>query len=64
VGDDVEEREIELIDYLNAIWKWKMLIFVGTMLATGAALVLNLPMHKTYESPDREDRAVAVRAHR
>ncbi len=46
MGGDVEEREIELIDYLNAIWKWKMLIFVGTMLATGAALVLNLPTVK------------------
>lgn len=43
------EPEIELIDYLNVIWKRKGLIVGGTVLAAAAALVVSVSMPKTYE---------------
>jgi len=45
----MEEREIELIDYLNAIWKRKGLIVGGTLVTIATALVVSLSMPKTYE---------------
>jgi len=44
-----DKQEIELIDYLNVIWKRKGLIIGGTLLATAAALVVSLGIPKTYE---------------
>ncbi len=45
----MEEQEVELIDYLNVIWKRKGLIIGGTLVAAAAALVVSLLMPKTYE---------------
>jgi len=45
----MEEQEIELIDYLNVIWKRKGLIIGGTLVAAAAALVVSLSMPKIYE---------------
>lgn len=45
-----EEQEIHLIDYLNVIWKRKVLIAGGTILIAAAALVVSLGMPKTYEA--------------
>ncbi len=44
-----QEREIEVIDYLNVIWKRKGLIVGGTLVAAAAALAVSLSMPKTYE---------------
>ncbi len=45
----MEEQEIELIDYLNVVWKRKGLIIGGTLVVAAAALVVSLSMPKTYE---------------
>ncbi len=45
----MEEHEVELIDYLNVVWKRKYLIIGGTLVTAVAALVLSLAMPKTYE---------------
>jgi len=45
-----EEQEINLIDYLNVIWKRKGLIIGGTLVAAAVALVVSLRMPKTYEA--------------
>ncbi len=45
-----EEQEIDLIDYLNVIWKRKGLIIGGTLVAAAVALVVSLRMPKTYEA--------------
>jgi len=45
----MEDHEIDLIDYLNVVWKRKYLIIGGTLLAAAAALVVSLGMPKTYE---------------
>jgi len=45
----MEDHEIDLIDYLNVVWKRKYLIIGGTLLAAAAALVVGLGMPKTYE---------------
>jgi len=44
-----DKQEIELIDYLNVIWKRKGLIIGGTLLSATVALVVSLSMPKTYE---------------
>ncbi len=44
-----EEQEVELIDYLNVIWKRKGLIVGGILLAAATALVVSLSMPKVYE---------------
>ena len=41
--------EINLIDYLRVIWKWKWLILVGTMICAVAAAVISLQMPRIYE---------------
>jgi len=45
----MEDYEVDLIDYLNVVWKRKYLIIGGTLLAAAAALVVGLGMPKTYE---------------
>ena len=43
------EDEINLIDYLRVLWKWKWLIIAGTLLCAMAAAVISLQMPKIYE---------------
>jgi capsular polysaccharide biosynthesis protein len=45
----VEEQEVELIDYLSVIWKRKVLIVCGTLLAASGALLVSPSIPKTYE---------------
>lgn len=42
------EDEIELMDYLRVIWKWKYLIVAGTLICTVAAGVISYSMPKLY----------------
>ncbi len=44
-----DEKEIELIDYINVMWKRKGLIVGGTLVAAATALVVSLSMPKMYE---------------
>ena len=43
------EDEINLIDYLKVLWKWKWLIIAGTLICAVAAAVISLQMPKIYE---------------
>lgn len=43
------EDEVELIDYLRIIWKWKWLIIVGAFFCMAAAGVIGFRMPKVYE---------------
>jgi len=43
------EDEINLIDYLKVLWKWKWLIIAGTLICAVAAAVISLRMPKIYE---------------
>jgi len=45
---DPYEDEIELMDYLKVLWKWKYLIIVGTLLCAVAAAVVSLNMTKIW----------------
>jgi len=45
---DYPEDEIELIDLLRVIWKWKYLIIGGTFVCAVAALVISLFLPKIY----------------
>ena len=45
---DPYEDEIELMDYLKVLWKWKYLIIVGTLVCAIAAAVASLSMTKIY----------------
>ena len=40
--------EIELIDYLRVIWKWKYLILFGTLVCGLIATIISLKMDKVY----------------
>ena len=42
------EDEIELIDLLRVIWKWKYLIIGGTLVCAIAAMVISSIMPKIY----------------
>jgi len=42
------EDEIELMDYLRVIWKWKYLIVAGTLICAVAAGVISFSMPKVY----------------
>jgi len=44
-----QEDEINLIDYLRVIWKWKWLIIGGTLICAVVAGVISPEMPKTYE---------------
>ena len=46
--DDQFEDEIELMDYLKVLWKWKYLIIVGTLVCAIGAAVVSLNMTKIY----------------
>ena len=46
---DHPEDEIELIDLLRVIWKWKYLIIGGTLVCAIAAMVISLIMPKIYQ---------------
>jgi LPS O-antigen subunit length determinant protein (WzzB/FepE family) len=43
------EDEINLIDYLRVLWKWKWLIVAGTLICAVVAAVTSLQMPKIYE---------------
>jgi len=43
------EDEVQLIDYLRVIWKWKWLIILGTFLCMVVAGVVSFTMPKIYE---------------
>jgi capsular polysaccharide biosynthesis protein len=43
------EDEINLIDYLKVLWKWKWLIIAGTLICAVAAAVISSQMPKIYE---------------
>ena len=45
----MEEREVELIDYLKVIWKRKRLIIWGTFLAAAVSLAVSVSMPNVYE---------------
>jgi capsular polysaccharide biosynthesis protein len=45
---DIPEDEIELIDLLRVIWKWKYLIIGGTFVCVLAAVIFSLNMKKIY----------------
>ncbi len=45
---DYPEDEIELIDLLRVIWKWKYLIIGGTLVCAIAAMVISSIMPKIY----------------
>ena len=45
---DYPEDEIELIDFLGVIWKWKYLIIGGTLVCALAAMVISSIMPKIY----------------
>ncbi len=51
--------EINLLDYLRVIWKWKWLIVVGTLICAVAAAVISLQMPKIYEVSATIDLGVA-----
>jgi uncharacterized protein involved in exopolysaccharide biosynthesis len=46
---DRHEDEIELMDYLKVLWKWKYLILVGTIACALIAGILSFNMTKIYE---------------
>jgi len=43
------EDEINLIDYLRVLWKWKWLIIGGTLICAIVAAVISLQMPRIYE---------------
>ena len=43
------EDEINLIDYLKVLWKWKWLIIAGTLICVVATAVISSQMPKIYE---------------
>jgi capsular polysaccharide biosynthesis protein len=45
---DYQEDEIELIDLLRVIWKWKYLIIGGTLVCALAAMIISSVMPKIY----------------
>ena len=45
---DIPEDEIELIDLLRVIWKWKNLIIGGTLVCALAAAIISFAMPKIY----------------
>jgi uncharacterized protein involved in exopolysaccharide biosynthesis len=46
---DPYEDEIELMDYLKVLWKWKYLILLGTVACAVIAGIISLNMTKIYE---------------
>ncbi len=48
-GSDYLEDEVELIDYLRVIWKWKWLVVGGTLICAIIAAVISFQMPEIYE---------------
>ena len=48
-GLSMENKEIELVDYLRIIWKKKWLILFGTLLFLIIAIVMSYMMKQVYE---------------
>lgn len=46
----VEQKEIELVDYIKVIWKWKYLIILGTLASTVIAVLISLSLPKIYRA--------------
>jgi len=46
---DIPEDEIELIDLLRVIWKWKYLIIGGTVVCALAAVIIGFYMQPIYQ---------------
>jgi len=46
----VPQHEPELIDYLLVLWRWKLLIALGTVVAAAMALAVSFAMPKVYEA--------------
>jgi uncharacterized protein involved in exopolysaccharide biosynthesis len=44
------QHEPELIDYLLVLWRWKLLIALGTIVAAAAALAVSFVTPKVYEA--------------
>lgn len=44
-----QEDEINLIDYLRVLWKWKWLIIAGTLVCAIIAAIISVQMPKIYE---------------
>ncbi len=47
-GEKNDDREIELIDLIRVIWKWKYLILLGTVVCGLIAAIVSLKMDKIY----------------
>jgi len=47
-GTEYYEDEIELMDYLLVIWKWKYFILSGTLVCGLIAAIISLKMDKVY----------------
>lgn len=45
----MEEREVELTDYLNVLWKWRWLIVVGTLACVLVGGLITMLLPKTYQ---------------
>lgn len=45
-----ESDEVELIDYLDTLWKWKFLILVGTLVVFSTAFAVSMMASRTYEA--------------
>lgn len=45
-----EPDEVELIDYLDTLWKWKFLILVGTLAVSSTAFTVSMMASRTYEA--------------
>ena len=46
---DIPEDEIELIDLLRVIWKWKYLIIIGTAVCALAAVIISFNLQPIYQ---------------
>lgn len=46
----MEQKEIELVDYIKVIWKWKYLIILGTLVSTIITIVISLSLPKVYQA--------------
>jgi len=46
----MEEKEVDLIEYINVIRRWKRFIIVGTLVCIAAAVVVSLMLPVTYRT--------------
>ena len=45
-------EEVDLMDYLKVVWKWKYLIIIGTVVCAAIAGVVSLSLPKVYETTE------------